>query len=69
MLHGINYPDETPDGQRLTRLWRPKMEKGMIRFIRPDECTITRPAGEGTVKAFHSGNMQGVDELYAEYFP
>lgn len=69
MLHGISYPDETPDGQRLTRLWRPKMEKGIIRFIRPDECTITRPAGEGTVKTFHSGNMQGVDELYAEYFP
>ncbi|MDF2925141.1 MAG: CRISPR-associated protein Cas5 [Paenibacillaceae bacterium] len=69
MVHGISYPDETPTGERITRLWPVKMEKGIIRFWRPEECTMSRKTGEGTVKAFGAGNMQGVDELYAEYFP
>lgn len=69
MVHGISYPDETASMERLTRLWRAKMEHGIIRFIRPEECTMTRSLGAGSVKTFDVSNMQAVDELYAEYFP
>lgn len=69
MVHGISYPDETPTRERVTRLWPVKMNNGIIHFIRPEECVMTRKTGEGTVKAFGSDNMQAVDELYAEYFP
>lgn len=68
MVHGISYPDETVSGERITRLWRAKMEHGVIRFIRPEECTMTRNIGPGSVKTFDETNMQSVDELYAEYF-
>ncbi|RAV01186.1 type I-C CRISPR-associated protein Cas5c [Paenibacillus sp. YN15] len=68
MLHGISYPDETPTGEQLTRLWPVTMKKGIISFIPPEQCTITRSMGTGAIKPFGPGNMQGVDELYEEYF-
>ncbi|MEI7024997.1 type I-C CRISPR-associated protein Cas5c [Paenibacillus sp. y28] len=63
MVHGISYPDETGTNERVTRLWRARMERGVIRFIRPEECTLTRKTGEGVAKAFGPGNMQAADEL------
>ncbi len=54
MFHGFDYPDETgktdeagkPDetGEyRLhSRFWKPVMQKGVIKFIRPEECTIRK---------------------------
>lgn len=54
MFHGFDYPDETgrtdrdgkPDATgecRLhSRFWKPVMQKGIIRFIRPEECTIRK---------------------------
>ncbi|MCM3495977.1 MULTISPECIES: type I-C CRISPR-associated protein Cas5c [Paenibacillus] len=69
MVHGISYPDETGRAERETRLWRAKMEYGIIRFIRPEECTMVRKTGKPPVKAFASGNMQSVDSLYDEMFP
>lgn len=54
MFHGFDYPDETgktdEDGKpneageyRLhTRFWKPVMQKGVIKFIRPDECTMRK---------------------------
>ena len=42
MLHGFDYPDETGTDELWTRFWRPKMEKGVIEFIRPDDCTIRK---------------------------
>ena len=42
MLHGISYPNETGKPEMQTRFWRPVMERGVIRFIRPDECTLVR---------------------------
>ncbi|WP_223066866.1 type I-C CRISPR-associated protein Cas5c [Paenibacillus caui] len=68
MVHGINYPDETGKPEMETRLWRAKMEYGIIRFIRPEECTIVRKTGEGAIKPFTSSNMQFVDNLYADLF-
>ncbi len=54
MFHGFDYPDETgktdEDGKldekgeyRLhSRFWKPVMQKGIIRFIRPEECTMRK---------------------------
>lgn len=68
MVHGINYPDETGRQERETRLWRAKMERGIIRFIRPEECTLIRKSGEGAVKAFSASGIQSVDDMYEEIF-
>ena len=54
MFHGFDYPDETgktdEDGKpdetgkyRLhSRFWKPVMQKGVIKFIRPDECIMRK---------------------------
>ncbi|AWB43160.1 type I-C CRISPR-associated protein Cas5 [Paenibacillus sp. CAA11] len=69
MVHGISYPDETGREERETRLWRVKMEHGVIRFIRPEECTRVRKSGHASAKLFTPGNIQSVDSLYNELFP
>lgn len=66
MVHGINYPDETGESQMETRLWRPTMKDGHIKFLRPDECTMVRPIGEMTPRDFNQTNIQSVEELYKE---
>lgn len=66
MVHGINYPDETGRQAREIRLWRARMDRGVIGFDRPEDCTLIRRAGEGTAKIFNSTNVQSVDELYEE---
>lgn len=68
MVHGLNYPDETGRNMLETRLWRPVMEKGIIRFIRPEECPIVRPISEMNPKSFDSSNLQSVDTLYEDIF-
>ena len=53
MFHGFDYPDETGinehrEGELHARFWRPTMKNGLIRFPRPDACTIRkfiRPMG------------------------
>lgn len=56
MLHGITYPDEVtgnlPPGEMTVRLWQPVMEKGVIEFIRPEECTMLKPIGKRSVLEF-----------------
>jgi len=42
MFHGFNYPDEFGKNEFHSRFWRPKMVKGVIEFIRPEECTIRK---------------------------
>jgi len=38
MFHGFDYPDETGMNLLRTRFWRPVMKKGVIEFIRPEQC-------------------------------
>ena len=38
MFHGYDYPDETGKDELVVRLWRPKMENGIIRFLMPKDC-------------------------------
>lgn len=67
MLHGITYADESPDGIMRVRLWRPKMENGVISFIRPENCPIVRPIRKQSIKSFVLGeNIQGCEELGRE---
>ena len=42
MFHGFNYPDETGKEELSIRFWRPVMENGMIRFVRPEACEIVK---------------------------
>ncbi|MFP4974213.1 type I-C CRISPR-associated protein Cas5c [Paenibacillus sp. CN-4] len=68
MVHGISYPDETGRPEREIRLWRAKMENGIIRFTRPEECTLVRTVGEGKIKSFNTDNVQSIDILHDEWF-
>lgn len=68
MVHGLNYPDETGRNTLENRLWRPVMKNGVIKFIRPDECTLIRQVKDMLPKGFDSSNTQSVDELYEEIF-
>ena len=53
MLHGITYPTKN-NSNRLVRMWDAVMDNGVIRFPRPEECRIVRPAGKGVWKEFQS---------------
>jgi len=39
MFHGFNYPDELGKDELQARFWHPKMNKGIVEFIRPDKCS------------------------------
>jgi CRISPR-associated protein Cas5d len=51
-FHGFDYPDETGRDELRSRFWMPKMENGVIRFIRPEDCDATR-----FVRAMHAKNF------------
>lgn len=40
MFHGFDYPEQTGENTFGRRLWRPQMKEGVIKFLRPEECTI-----------------------------
>lgn len=42
MFHGFDYPDETGRDELRARMWNPRMQNGVIRFIRPGSCTVSR---------------------------
>lgn len=42
MFHGFDYPTEVDTQKLIARFWNAKMDKGIILFPRPEECTITR---------------------------
>lgn len=66
MVHGINYPDETGRNQLEVRLWQPVMRNGVIKFIRPEECTQVRVLSQMEPKSFSLHSMTSVDELHAQ---
>ncbi|WHX47848.1 type I-C CRISPR-associated protein Cas5c [Paenibacillus woosongensis] len=66
MVHGINYPDETGRNQMELRLWNPVMRKGIIQFIRPEQCTQVRQVSDMQPKTFNSSNVEFVDKLLAQ---
>ena len=64
----ITYADEaySPEtqGKMTARFWRPVMKKGVIKFIRPEEC-IHKELRSMSVKAFGRdlGNFSGLSEF------
>ncbi len=72
MYHGITYADEaySPEsqGKMTVRFWYPVMREGIIEFLRPEACKLTRAVREMDIKPFGEslGNFQGVDDLKEE---
>ncbi|WP_347490211.1 type I-C CRISPR-associated protein Cas5c [Desulfoscipio sp. XC116] len=66
MVHGFNYPDETGQNRLEVRLWSVKMDKGYIKFIKPEECKIVRPVKEMEAKGFSPYNVQSAEQLLQE---
>ena len=42
MFHGFDYPDESGKNELHARFWRPKMDNGIVEFIRPEDCNICK---------------------------
>ena len=64
MFHGFNYVDETGDSKLQVRLWQPVMEKGVIRFPRPEECTLVRDVRKVKSKLFDKNSVTFAAEEY-----
>jgi CRISPR-associated protein Cas5d len=63
MFHGFDYPDETGEAKLYARFWRPTMVHGVIRFARPDDCTVRKLVREMMPKNFGKGlNLRGVED-------
>lgn len=66
MYHGITYADEAYSeetrGKMTVRLWRAVMERGIIEFVRPEQC-IHRPIREMDIKPFGAelGNFAPIE--------
>ncbi|MBL8393415.1 MAG: type I-C CRISPR-associated protein Cas5 [Candidatus Accumulibacter sp.] len=66
-FHGFDYPDETGKDELRSRFWMPRMENGVIRFIRPEDCTTTRFVREMSAKNFRTGrNLRAVEREESE---
>ncbi len=69
MYHGITYADEAYDDttkdHMTVRLWNPVMKKGVIDFLRPEECILTKQVRPMKVKPFGKdlNNFIGLDEF------
>jgi CRISPR-associated protein Cas5d len=69
MYHGITYADEAyspeTEGRMTVRLWHADMKNGIIKFLRPDECTLTKPLHETEIKVFgqENNNFSGLHEF------
>lgn len=69
MYHGITYADEAYSeetrGKMTARFWRPVMEKGVIRFLRPEDCPLHKPLRDMEIKPFGEGldNFTGLREF------
>lgn len=67
MYHGITYPDESYSEETKKRMtinmWYPVMKKGVIEYLRPQECPIHKPIHEMEMKKFDDKNFFGTDEF------
>lgn len=67
MFHGFTYPDgavtEEEKDSLTARFWHPVMKKGVIEFIRPEECSIRRKLRNMEEKKFGTENFTGLSEF------
>lgn len=67
MFHGFDYPDETDEDKLHARFWKPTMRDGVIRFDRPEDCTVRKFVREMTKKTFvRSETLRAVGDEAAE---
>lgn len=71
MYHGITYADEASldedRGGMTVRFYHAVMKKGVIKFPRPEECTVKRRIKNMAIKPFGIGrNFSGIDEFGTE---
>ena len=66
MVHGMIYADEAYSeetaGKMTVNLWRPVMENGIIKFVRPEDCPMHKPIKAMSMKSFGEGNFSGLRE-------
>lgn len=60
MFHGFDYIDEGSLDGLQARFWRPVMEKGIIKFIRPEECTIKKKIRDYSAKTIPLGKEEDI---------
>ena len=66
IFHGFDYPDETGKEEFRARLWNPVMKKGIITFLRPEQCETTRFLRDMRAKVFGLGeNLCAVEQEVA----
>lgn len=69
MYHGITYADEAyseeTKGRMTVNLWRPIMRKGVITYLRPEECPVHKTVREMEIKPFGQEyeNFRGIGEF------
>lgn len=67
MVHGMTYPDhairEDEKGKLTARFWKPVLKKGVVDFIRPEDCEIRRTLRMMKGKEFGQGNFSGLQEF------
>lgn len=71
MYHGITYPDEAysdeTKGRMTINFWNPIMKKGVIEFVRPEECPLHKPLHEMKMKTFEDRvNFIGLEEFHCD---
>lgn len=67
MFHGFDYPDEAGGDKLYARFWKPTLHDGVIRFDRPEVCTIRRFVRDMRVKVFDlDQNQRRVEDDIAE---
>jgi len=59
-FHGFDYPDETGRGELRSRYWTPTMKNGVVRFRRPEDCTVNRLVRQMYPKDFKIGRNQSL---------
>ena len=67
MLHGFDYPDETGENALRVRFWQPEMKGGVIRFPRPEECTLVRRIREAQGKHFTLEDIRLIEDEAVEW--
>jgi CRISPR-associated protein Cas5d len=62
MFHGFDYPEETGKHELRSRFWMPKMENGMVKFPRPEECVVNKFVRVMPKREYEIGvNMESVE--------
>ncbi len=67
MYHGITYADEAysieTSNAMTARFWYPVMRNGVISFIRPEQCTMTKRLSDMSIKHFGKDEFSGLKEF------